>query len=166
MKTSGSKLMKTRIVNYLLVVTSLVVFAISPLSAAEKGLDEKTRFIVSKDTVIDNRTGLMWAVNDNRDDINWQDSHGFCAKFRGGGFSDWRMPTQDELATLYDFDPKSKRDYSIPAVFKITGSCLWGSDKKKATVAIFDYYYGSRDWGHPNSIIEARVLPVRKMKKK
>ncbi len=165
MKTSGSKHMNDHRVS--ITVATFVFVAVLLINPGLSAVAENTsgkRFIVDRETVVDTSTGLMWAVRDNGYDINWQDSKEFCEKFTGNGFSDWRMPTQDELASIYSFDPQSNRDYSIFPFFQITGSCLWGSDTKKATVAIFDYYYGSRDWGHPNSIIEARVLPVRKVK--
>ncbi len=163
MKTSGSKPMNDHRIS-ISVGCFVFVLLVNFASLATADATNGKRFIREKHTIVDTRTGLMWAARDNGYDINWQDSKEFCKKFTGGGFSDWRMPTQDELATIYSFDPKSKRDYSIFPFFQITGSCLWGSDIKKATVAIFDYYYGSRDWGHPNSIIEARVLPVRSVK--
>jgi hypothetical protein len=44
----------------------------------------------------------MWAAKDNGSDINWENAKSHCENYRGGGYKDWRMPTQDELAGLYD----------------------------------------------------------------
>ena len=44
----------------------------------------------------------MWASRDNGRNINWQDAKNYCDNYRGGHYTGWRMPTQDELAGLYD----------------------------------------------------------------
>lgn len=62
------------------------------------------RFISYDDgTVRDTQTNLMWAAKDNGRDINWANAKSYCEKYRGGGYMDWRMPTQYELAGLYDW---------------------------------------------------------------
>jgi hypothetical protein len=61
------------------------------------------RFTAYNDgTVIDTRTGLLWAARDNGSNINWASAKSYCENYRGGGYTDWRMPTQDELVRLYD----------------------------------------------------------------
>jgi hypothetical protein len=61
------------------------------------------RFIAHDDgTVLDTRTNLMWAAKDNGSNINWANAKSYCENYRGGGYTDRRMPTQDELAGLYD----------------------------------------------------------------
>jgi hypothetical protein len=44
----------------------------------------------------------MWAAKDNGSPISWPEAKKYCENYRGGGYMDWRMPTQDELAGLYD----------------------------------------------------------------
>jgi len=81
-----------------------------------KEIGKDGRFIAYDDgTVLDTRTNLMWADKDNSSDINWQGAKSYCENYRGGGYSDWRMPTQDELAGLYDEGKTSKN--------KLTGGC-------------------------------------------
>lgn len=119
------------------------------------------RFLVKGEVVIDTKTGLMWPLQDNGFDINWFDGKKFCQEFKGGGYNDWRMPTQKELATIYYQDPKSNEIYSVAGGIQVTACCLWASDTKDPKVASFDFDYGNPDWGHPNSTVEARVIPVR-----
>ena len=52
--------------------------------------------------VLDTTTNLMWAAKDNGENIDWHDAKKECENYRGGGYTDWRLPTQDELLTLYD----------------------------------------------------------------
>ncbi len=87
-------------------------------------------------TVIDTKTGLMWAAKDNGEDINWNDAKRYCENYRGGGYTNWRMPTYNELAGLYD---KNRSGYApecsdgswkvhITKLIHITCCCPWASD--------------------------------------
>lgn len=68
-----------------------------------KEISRDGRFIAyDNGTVKDTEKGLMWAAKDNGKDINWKDAKRYCENYRGGGYTDWRMPTLDELAGLYD----------------------------------------------------------------
>jgi tetratricopeptide (TPR) repeat protein len=68
-----------------------------------KEIKRDGRFIAySNGTVLDTQTNLMWAAKDNGSYINWQDAKSYCENFSGGGYTDWRMPKQNELAGLYD----------------------------------------------------------------
>lgn len=59
------------------------------------------RFIAyDNGTVLDTKTNLMWAAKDNGSDIEWAKAKSYCENFRGGGYTDWRMPKQNELAVL------------------------------------------------------------------
>jgi hypothetical protein len=76
------------------------------------------RFIQKADgTVSDTTTGLMWAMEGfkqdkdlgqrNKDDMQrilmfWE-AWEYIKRYRGGGYKDWRMPTPDELETLYEY---------------------------------------------------------------
>lgn len=53
-------------------------------------------------TVEDTDTGLMWTAKDNGGPIIWGEAKSYCSNYREGGYTDWRMPTQDELTGLYD----------------------------------------------------------------
>ena len=61
--------------------------------------------------VLDTATGLIWevktvdgSIHDKQAGYNWEDAHDvFLAELntsRFGGFSDWRLPTTDELRTI------------------------------------------------------------------
>ncbi len=68
-----------------------------------KEIGKDGRFTAYDDgTVLDTRTNLMWAAKDNGSDISWQGAKSYCENYRGGGYSDWRMPMQNGLAGLYD----------------------------------------------------------------
>jgi len=47
-------------------------------------------------------TGLAWTKQDNGSDVNWNQAIAYCSNLRLGGYSDWRLPTIDELQDIYD----------------------------------------------------------------
>jgi len=120
---------------------------------------------VANDVVYkDSKTGLMWQGEDNGIDISWTAAKNYCEQLSWGGYDDWRIPTQDELATLYRLEAAETGEYYILQEIKITTCCQWASDVKGSTVASFDFEYGNRDWRHPMSTVETRVVAVRSMK--
>ena len=115
--------------------------------------------------VRDNETGLIWEVKQNKDGVknyadpndadnvyNWNDANQKCidahnAK-RFGGYSDWRLPTINELKTLVDSSRKN------PAIntenFPNTqSSCYWSSstyaDYTNLAWSVY-FYSGSGDY--------------------
>src|SRR5664280_2658426 len=99
-----------------IVLRTIFIIAIITMMGATTGEAAKDgRFIVKdNETILDTRTNLMWAAKDNGSDINWENAKSHCENYRGGGYKDWRMPTQDELAGLYD-GTKSVRHHAIEA---------------------------------------------------
>ena len=51
---------------------------------------------------IDPSTGLMWTAKDNGDDITWGKAMKYCRNLSLAGYSDWRLPSVDELERIYD----------------------------------------------------------------
>jgi hypothetical protein len=137
----------------------------SPSLVTEIGRDG--RFIAYSDgTVLDTRTNLMWAANDNGSDINWANAKSYCENYRGGGYSDWRMPTQDELAGLYDSSKKYKttqRDYYVrlTELIQLSDCCPWASETRGYDGAHFLFGTGTRAWTYRSFGFNTRALPVR-----
>ncbi|MEI7638386.1 MAG: DUF1566 domain-containing protein [Syntrophus sp. (in: bacteria)] len=124
----------------------------------------KGRFIAYDDgTVLDTQTELMWAAKDNGSNIKWADAKSYCKNYRGGGYTDWRMPTQDELAGLYDeskSQPCNGKCHITPLI-DLTYSFLWASEKRGSEAAFFSFTFGGRYWSHQSSDVIILVLPVR-----
>jgi formylglycine-generating enzyme required for sulfatase activity/uncharacterized caspase-like protein len=126
------------------------------------------RFIAyDNGTVMDTKTNLMWAEKDNGSDISWQLAKSYCDNYQGGGYTDWRMPTQDELEGLYDIDKSCSVVCSSISIHVATGlidfSCFgfWASEERGTESARFYFNLGVKLWypqWHNNN---GRVLPVR-----
>jgi hypothetical protein len=145
----------------------------SQSSAGEIGRD--ARFVAySNGTVLDTRTNLMWAATDNGSNINWQGAKSYCDNYRGGGYSDWRMPTQEELAGLYHAGKSrpmacnsSHQIHVATELIDITCFAPWASETRGGVwgseAAIFYFDSGTRYWDR-QSFPRYQALPVRSVK--
>lgn len=56
-------------------------------------------------TMVDSKSGLMWTLLDSKQDttqcLNYADAKKYLEKMKVGQYSDWRMPTIEELTTLF-----------------------------------------------------------------
>lgn len=58
------------------------------------------RFIEKDGTVVDKETGLIWTQNDKAE-VVWDEAQRYCGRLKLGDYRDWRLPTIEELETLY-----------------------------------------------------------------
>jgi len=121
-------------------------------------------------TVLDTRSGLMWASKDNGVGITWYDAKRYCENYNGGGYYDWRMPTVDELKMLFDKSKSYEMDcdskYSLHITRLIHISCwgVWASGTLGMTSSpgYFNFYNTGYSWIHKSrSGGDDRALPVR-----
>ena len=99
---------------------------------------------VPEGVYLDPETRLMWTTEDNGTDISWPQANEYAKELRLGGYSDWRLPTIDELEKLYD--PKGGNKYNIRKPFRLTGWWVWSSTKEGSDSA-WGFYFdlGGRD---------------------
>jgi hypothetical protein len=134
-------------------------------TAGETGRDG--RFIAyDNGTVLDTKTNLMWAAKDNRRNINWADAKSYCENYRGGGYTDWRMPTQDELAGLYDSTKTYKAtqgsyNVHLTELIKLSACFPWASENRGSDAAFFHFNTGNRLWLLQSLDSDFRAIPVR-----
>lgn len=127
------------------------------------------RFIAyDNGTVLDKSTNLMWAAKDNGNNINWSNAKRYCENYRRGGYTDWRMPTQDELEGLYDFTKTYKsdcgKDAHLTELIRLTCTAPWASEISGSTAAIFGFDPGKRYSAPQSREHGTRALPVRSVK--
>jgi hypothetical protein len=136
-----------------------------PSASAVGEFGRDGRFLAyNNGTVLDTVTNLMWAAKDNGSNINWADAKSYCVNYRGGGYQDWRMPTQDELAELYDGSKTNHDGAGITDLIEITNYWVWASETSGPDAADFDFYGGN--WNlDPQTEVDVRALPVRSAKR-
>jgi len=128
----------------------------------------KNRFIsYSNGTVLDTQTNLMWAAKDNGANIDWKSAKSYCENYRGGGYTDWRMPTQDELAGLYDANKSeqaecnsSYQNHVATDLIHLTCFYPWASETRGSVAAHFGFLTGRRYWEPQSRDGYSRALPV------
>jgi hypothetical protein len=166
--------MQSGLRRFLLVVALSFVLGLCSF-AAERFVDNKNG------TVTDTKTGLMWAAKDNGSKINWYDAKKYCESYRGGGYSDWRLPTISELSGLYDAEQwqtgrqQWRTDPCDPQyplrlitnLIQLTCDPIWSSDTTDSSseALFFVFVNGSSVDTHRSSSGNIRALPVRTVKK-
>mgnify|MGYP001600092028 FL=1 len=137
------------------------------------------RFQDNKDgTVTDLEKKLMWKQIDIYQEkkiwINWDDSQTYLEKFNKeayAGFSNWRLPTREELKSLYEEDKDVPWKYywtenviHIDPIFGYSSCCFWSSEVYKETYAWGFNYIGGRTYpssrGGPGLSLST-IRPVR-----
>jgi len=126
-------------------------------------------------TVTDHQLGVMWAKTDNQGDINWKEAD-LWVKYTFPDtlekkYANWRLPTLEELQSLYVPDKKTKgyetdcgqRVKIVPAI-KLSCGWVWTSETSAIQAYIFNFnrgYHYSDRMVHNKAY---RVLPVRNLK--
>jgi hypothetical protein len=140
-----------------------------------KETEKDGRFVAyDNGSVLDTKTNLMWAAKDNGSPLSWPDATSYCEAYRGGGYSDWRLPTRDELVGLYDAASGYKlgdgSEVHLTKLIHLTGSSAWSSDADNSTGSayIFSFRYGGNPVRRPQYKtfvdFDGRALPVRSVK--
>ncbi|MFN7951468.1 MAG: DUF1566 domain-containing protein [bacterium] len=121
---------------------------------------------VQLDAVIDLETNLMWAPRDNRNGSSWEEARLFAESYEARGYSDWRLPTIEELLALSEgmrtggpepapgspsVDPTLPVGYGVP----------WSSEQRGTEAARVHLSSGSVGWVPQTSTSHNRSLPVR-----
>ncbi len=116
--------------------------------------------------IVDHSTGLMWQQSGSRDYMKWDKAEGWVDELNSqsyAGYTDWRLPTIEEAATL--LEPfKLRDDLYIGPVFDKAQYYIWTSDygsfygMNAAWGVGFDY--GGVHWGSIKYDI-GYVRPVR-----
>ena len=100
------------------------------------------------DTIKDNSTGLTWLASDGGQDLDWVESWFRCS------LAGMRLPTQDELAALYDpglTNPTPPGEgcsggYHLPQGFSLACGRVWASDQREGKMGVYDFGAGGRQY--------------------
>lgn len=157
--------MRTKIASVLFI---LAVCAFSnPVSAGERFTDN------GDGTVTDHRLGLMWAKSTNVGDINWHEA-GQWIRFTfpdtiPANHTDWRLPTLEELKSLYDktakgYETNCGRRVKIDPTIRLDCGWIWTSERKSITAIVYNF---QRGYHYTERMVQKRhyrALPVRSIR--
>jgi hypothetical protein len=109
----------------------------------------------------DGATELIWTVKDNGSNVNWAQAGEYCGGLSLGGYSDWRLPTIDELEALYDSSLSKQFKAKGPIALDVA-CALSGTTNSSGEVWSFCFSYGGRSLGRPSGHSSTgRALCVR-----
>ena len=132
--------------------------------AADRAQKTGVKPAVPEGVYFDPETRLMWTIQDNGKDIAWHDANQYAGQLSLGGYSDWRLPTIDELEKLYDsLNPSALK---IRKPFRLTDYLVWSSTEGRSGSA-WGFLFGSgmRHPSRPYDSSHGRALCVRRSKK-
>lgn len=105
-------------------------------------------------TVTDSVTGLMWEKGGSPEYIRFDRAQYYADSLnrkRFAGYSDWCLPTLEELASL--LENKKKDGLFIDPVFDRKQRWCWSSDRGSSGRAWFvDFNYGRVSWRYLGSL--------------
>ena len=93
--------------------------------------------------VIDYATDLMWQQSGSLDRMIWQEAKTYVKRLNQenfAGYTDWRLPTIEELASLLEFRTRPGKLY-IASVFDSTQWICWSADIFKSAAHVWFIYF-------------------------
>ena len=113
------------------------------MSAEQKVIDRDDHFVKYENEVVnDSKTGLEWFAGPD-EDMDWEAAVGWAESLQvdAGG---WRIPTREELQTLYQ---EGKGQHNVTPLLNVTGWWIWVLEKEDPPSGlVFDFSHGKRDW--------------------
>ncbi len=101
-------------------------------SSSELEIRPPSRMIVDprRRVAEDLQTGLLWPIQDEGSDLNWQEANAYCRSSQHGGFTDWRLPHIRELLSLHEPDSPSR--WKTPRGITLSSCCPWSATQHDA----------------------------------
>jgi len=125
----------------LMITTSIVLVFIMNHAQAVEGV---TRLKALESAVFyDKNTGLEWYAGPDKS-TTWNEAKAWVESLNVAG-GDWRMPTREELKTLYK---KRAGDRNMTPLLKTTGWWVWGEARDSLSAWFFDFEDGGEIWGY------------------
>ena len=155
-------------IKYISIISAVFVLGL-PFLFNRYSLAEE-RFIDNGDgTVTDTKTNLMWAQYDNMGDINWHQAKDYCEHVILSRYEDWRMPTIDELSTLYNpnekgYDTVCGDWVRVNPMIQLSCGWVWARDAKAISAYAFNFTRGYRYTDRMVHKRHYRAIPVRTIK--
>lgn len=98
---------------------------------------------------------LVYECSPYLGDANWTDAKKMCEDYRGGGFSDWRMPTLEELSLICE---------NLRKPGKIGGETFYWSSTPQGDTYYqgINFHYTTDGLAEPSDVYSVRAIRVYK----
>jgi hypothetical protein len=123
-------------------------------------------------TVTDSERNLMWGQTDNFGDVDWKQASRWI-RFTfpytiQARYDDWRMPTLEELQSLYvnapeydGYETACGQVVRITPVIRLTCGWVWSADTEAITATVFNFHRGVHYTERMAHYRNRRALAVR-----
>lgn len=113
-------------------------------------------------TITDNATGLIWQQK-TAGTMNWDDAMKYCKNLKLGSYSDWRLPSIEELLSIVDLNlkkPKIDTAYFPDAKSSFYWSASSYAYNNEAAWGV-GFYSGDSHYGYKSAFFCVRALCSR-----
>jgi len=104
------------------------------------------RFVLEGEgVVLDKETSLAWQRGASADRMVWKEGFSFIDQLNRSqyaGYSDWRYPSKEELASLILAEENRRTGLYISPLFETQRNCWAGTDAGHHKAYYADFYYG------------------------
>jgi DNA-binding winged helix-turn-helix (wHTH) protein len=118
----------------------------------------------------DSQTGMMWVKSDNGYDVTRDQAIEYCRSLRVAGYSDWELPSIDEVQTLYDpavsipgkWGPRRPVYWHVKGNIHLTGGETASNlEPQTGQEQSYDFSFGRRNYDAVSFRADHRALCVR-----
>lgn len=92
-----------------------------------------------------------WECSEILGESNWEGAKTLCSEYRGGGYSDWYLPSEDELNLVY---------INLRITGKISGNDWFWSSSESTSIHAWDQRFsdGYQDFSNKSSTLSVRAV--------
>ena len=123
----------------------------------------EVKIVENDKVVIDHSTNLIWHQSGSTDFVALERIEQYIEevnKSKYAGYSDWRLPTIEELSSL--LEPEKSEGLYVSPVFDRKQIFCWSSDKDNSGSRWYIFFGGGTVWCDPYNF-HGYVRPVRSM---
>src|SRR5215472_11615544 len=91
----------------------------------------------------------MWTGKDNGSDVDWNQANAYCSNLQLAGYSDWRLPTVEELEGIYDASVRIRTVFDFgDALVRVKGNLKltgwdWSSSEGRTSGRVLDFSFAA-----------------------
>lgn len=139
------------------------------LSAAQFGTLRhryEVQIYANAQVITDETTRLMWQQAGSSDRLIWMEAKRYVDHLNAAsfaGYTDWRLPTIEELTSLLEFKRSPSQPLYLDPLFEQTQTICWTSDILDSAANVWFVYFAHGYVSHTDADSRLYVRAVRSM---
>lgn len=114
--------------------------------------------------IVDKATNLMWPQAGSAERLTWMEAKNYVEQLnstQSAGYSDWRLPTIEELASLLEFRKSPVQPLYLDPLFDQTQTICWSADILDSAANVWFVYFAHGYVSHTDADSRLYVRAVR-----